>query len=307
MAKLIGICRAKNEADFIEYFVRHNAEILDELYIVDDQSSDNTAEIVENLANENLVTELLHINDRRARICNLQGEVMTQLMNYVAGKQLHEDWFLWPLDADEIILGKRKYITQELDLLGEDEYGLIRWKTFVPIEGGLNNGGRLRDKFKPKSNEHIESYKAVIHARHTANSSIEMGNHRIISRGAELHPRTIKIELGHFPVRSASQITSKSLIATHKTQLKGSAACPNENYHIKAIASRIRHLGYKITDIELTGIALNYLGGTENCSISTEFDESDLLPEIKPIYPQRLISPIAALDNLLQDIIAQNG
>jgi len=44
--KLVGVVMAKNEADVIEAFVRHNLRFLDRLLIIDHQSSDATANIV---------------------------------------------------------------------------------------------------------------------------------------------------------------------------------------------------------------------------------------------------------------------
>ena len=56
--KIIGITRVKNEADFIEYFARHNLKILDKICIADDLSSDNTIEIINLLKQEGMAIEL---------------------------------------------------------------------------------------------------------------------------------------------------------------------------------------------------------------------------------------------------------
>lgn len=42
--KRVGLSMVRNESDVIETFIRHNLTLLDELHIVDHNSSDNTRE-----------------------------------------------------------------------------------------------------------------------------------------------------------------------------------------------------------------------------------------------------------------------
>lgn len=44
--KRVGLSMVRNESDVIETFIRHNLTLLDELHIVDHNSSDNTREIL---------------------------------------------------------------------------------------------------------------------------------------------------------------------------------------------------------------------------------------------------------------------
>ena len=95
MTKLIGIARVKNESDFIEYFVRHNSNILDELYVADDGSSDNTKEILKLLKKEGLVKKISQVKNREYRLKNNHGLVMTEIMHDVAVKQADNDFFIF--------------------------------------------------------------------------------------------------------------------------------------------------------------------------------------------------------------------
>ena len=52
--KLVGLSMVRNESDVIETFVRHNLTLLDELHIIDHNSSDNTREILTLLKEEGL-------------------------------------------------------------------------------------------------------------------------------------------------------------------------------------------------------------------------------------------------------------
>ena len=50
--RLHGICVVKNEGDFIERSLRHNVNVFDYIYVLDNGSEDSTWEIVQNLAQE---------------------------------------------------------------------------------------------------------------------------------------------------------------------------------------------------------------------------------------------------------------
>ena len=43
--RLAGITIVRNECDIVEAFVRHNGAVLDQLYVLDNNSSDGTLEI----------------------------------------------------------------------------------------------------------------------------------------------------------------------------------------------------------------------------------------------------------------------
>jgi len=302
MTKLIGITMVKNEADFIEYFVRHNFRILDELYIADDQSSDNTPEIISSLKQEGMKIELLPIEDRKTKLLYLQSQAMTRLMRYSATKQGTKECYILPLDADEIILGNREEIISQLRALAPDEYGLIKWKTFAPINGGLNTGKPVTSFFKPLLIEQRVFYKVIVPIQHSKSATIAMGNHRISCESAQLKPRKLNLELGHFPVRSADQIIAKALVTSHKIHLKNGAQT-GEGYHIRALADHLRKLDYKPTEQELTDAALKYLNSNNSAEIDFDFNMEDAFPAISPNYIANRINPIRALDELLLDII----
>ena len=44
--RLAGITIVRNECDIVEAFVRHNGAVLDQLYVLDNNSSDGTLEIL---------------------------------------------------------------------------------------------------------------------------------------------------------------------------------------------------------------------------------------------------------------------
>ena len=48
--RLAGVTMVRNECDIVEAFLRHNEAVLDRLYILDNESSDGTLEILQRLA-----------------------------------------------------------------------------------------------------------------------------------------------------------------------------------------------------------------------------------------------------------------
>ena len=59
--KRVGLSMVRNESDVIETFIRHNLILLDELHIVDHNSSDNTREILTLLKQEGTTNSYLSL------------------------------------------------------------------------------------------------------------------------------------------------------------------------------------------------------------------------------------------------------
>src|ERR1700675_2044906 len=95
--RLLGVAMARNEADVIEAFVRHNLALLDGLTIVDHGSLDGTSEILGKLQDEGLPLRVKFDPILALR----QLETMTRL----AREALANDGadFVLALDADEFL------------------------------------------------------------------------------------------------------------------------------------------------------------------------------------------------------------
>ena len=61
--KITSITMVKNEMDIIESFIRYNINIVDEMIILDNGSTDYTLDILNNLIKEGLNIVLLHDDD----------------------------------------------------------------------------------------------------------------------------------------------------------------------------------------------------------------------------------------------------
>lgn len=275
--------------------------VLDELHLIDDQSIDNTVEILAGLAEEGLPIKRYSLLDKNAQIKNLQSEVLTNLMHRVASLDEGADSYVFPLDADEIILCKREDLIARLASMPKHLYGLMKWKTFAPIGGKTNHkDSSLHERFRPLIKEQKAFYKVIVPQWLAQQSIITMGNHSLISKATGTSSFDLEIDLGHFPVRTANQLITKCLVAAHKTHLK-KAAHSGENYHIIFLAEKIRQLNYEIAENQLNEFALNYLQ-SEPTGIDFNSDLLSILSKTTSKFNPRVASPLAVLDALLADV-----
>ena len=120
--KIVAISRVKNEADFIERFIRINGQIVDAFVIFDDQSSDETISIIQNLHAEGHPIALGKIQDAQ----NNQA-FFTDMMFQLA-QRFNPDYII-PLDADELLITEKSRLLAELEELTSQQYGRLPWQT----------------------------------------------------------------------------------------------------------------------------------------------------------------------------------
>lgn len=105
----LGIAMVKNEADVIEAFVRHNLAFMDALAIVDNDSVDDTREILVQLQRRGLPIILLD----DPVVGHFQAEIMTAVYRRMV--PIFRPRFVFLLDADEfIVASSRKALYQQL-------------------------------------------------------------------------------------------------------------------------------------------------------------------------------------------------
>ena len=95
--KIVSISIVKNESDIIESFVRYNLNIIDEMIILDNGSSDDTLKILNQLKEENLPITILIDDDKYYEQVEKTNELLYKaIFNHGAD-------IVCPLDADEFI------------------------------------------------------------------------------------------------------------------------------------------------------------------------------------------------------------
>ena len=85
--KRVGLSMVRNESDVIETFIRHNLTLLDELHIVDHNSSDNTREILTLLKQEGLPIHIYHYNELEFAPERVLNHMMQHMLNNDADRK----------------------------------------------------------------------------------------------------------------------------------------------------------------------------------------------------------------------------
>jgi hypothetical protein len=209
--KIVAISMVRNEGDVIEAFVRHHAEIVDQLVVVDHRSADGTDEIVLALAAEGLPVRLLREDSRVQR----QNEVMTSLMRDASTEE-EADWVL-PLDADEFLTAPGASVRAVLGCSPQQPLA-VDMRPYVPTaDDPRDEPNPLRRICHRRRLEHDTWTRKVLVPRRWARDErylLAQGNHVLLDRRTgEFLPTTWAgdLALAHLPVRSADQLARKVL------------------------------------------------------------------------------------------------
>jgi hypothetical protein len=306
--KIVAISAVKNEADFIECFIRINAHVIDEFFIADDHSDDGTLQILDSLKKENIRIHTFEIANPTLRLEQQQSTIVADLLHSALKSGFD---FAFLLDADELILTPRKDVERELGSLKEHEYGVMPWKTFIPVKPGfpdINNP--IRDTFSPLVEEVYTHVKAIVPGGLVNKSSVTPGNHLLapVKNGPAIQHRVLGFPLCHFPVRSAEQIIAKALIMCHKVSMKRNRIAGEANQHFK-IRDTLRKNNYTLSFSDVQNIAFNYVSiGEADLPFSLAFlDGYDGLsvPATQLGYTARMAPAVAKLDGFLEELVAE--
>ena len=204
----------RNDADIVEAFVRHSVRLLDHLFVMVHSPEDGTEEILKALLGEGLPLTLV-FDDEPAF---LQGERLTWL-----ARQAHAALpcdFLFALDADEFIVpAQREAIDAALATLpAEAPAARVRLRTFVPTADDPPDEPNPIRRIRYRVNDEPKVGKVVLTRSFVADPTlvVDHGNHALLRIGSSARPIRVPplrdLALAHYPVRSAAQITSKTII-----------------------------------------------------------------------------------------------
>ena len=249
--KLVSITMIKNESDIIESFIRYHLNIFDEMIILDNGSADESVKIIENLQNENLPIILIKDHDHYYN----QNEKSTKLLKIAFGEYSAD--IVCPLDADEFLTSDNGNPREILEMLDENRYYKIKWRTYVAtVEDNTSV------KFIPSRITHIRDdkyesfYKVAVPKKLFLNSKIllELGNHELGFEDIKERNKSLIIDdlrIAHFPLRSVEQCMSKILVGW-PNMISKNMENSDIAYHWKILFEKIKEKGsISSEDVEL--------------------------------------------------------
>lgn len=298
--KAAAVSMVKNEGDIIELFVKINSRVFDHLYIVDHDSSDGTAEILQRLKDAGHPITVMPYDG----IQQSQAQIITRVVRDAAAADKYD--FIVPLDADEFLMPPASWLEYLDDSLGSDRYGKMPWRTFVPVSGDyFGASAPLHANFRARSHEPAQYHKVVIPNRLARACIIEPGSHALVAAtGVE-----VPLELLHVPVRSGAQLVQKAVIGSHTLSIKRDRL-PNEGFHWDMLAREVRANGYRLGDEDLLRFALTYAAGEGDAAARVGEDDLRIGLPTDAIEHKDLARshPVAAFDAFLAKTCAEiNG
>lgn len=228
--KLVGLSMVRNESDIIETFIRHNLTLLNELHVVDHNSSDNTREILTLLKQEGLPIHIYHYNELEYS----QERILNQMMQHILNSDANID-YIFPLDADELIYcPSREILHYFLSLIPQGRVGMYTWRGYLPSSTEYDPDFICH--FTDQRKEEILTPKVIIPRAIAETCILTIGSHYMIDRDGKEIKSTVFIEpnnqqfyywfierfqaefiitndlwLGHYPIRSTPQQIKKVL------------------------------------------------------------------------------------------------
>jgi hypothetical protein len=273
--------------------------------------TDGTREILDALRGEGLPLELFPLED----LGFYQGQRMTQVARSLFAR--HHPDFVFALDADEFVRAdSRGALESTLASIREGAHGLVAWHTYIPTAAddaaAIDPLRRIRHRHAALSSA-SQHYKLVLGRAFAADPSLVIchGNHALASPDpardrALAYRRFDAALLAHFPVRSAEQIVSKTLIGWLSHIVIGEHDIGRSN-HWRELYQRLKS-NPKIDHDALRSLALRYahnFSAAESEPLTTLIDDPlQVGYEIKHAH-LRLTEPLAHVVGFAERLAAE--
>jgi len=214
--RVIAISMVKNEIDIIEAFVRHNATLVSRMIVLDNGSTDGTADVLQKLRREGLPLDVVADDS----IGKYQSEHLTRLMRDEAVGRYDAEWVL-PLDGDEFLVSDSKYALLNAKEFDPNAVHATNWLTYVPDEtdSPQERNPVLRMHHRLVRGTNMQKVLIPRKLARLCNGVLPAGSHEFFV-GNELQTPIPApgIRLAHFPIRSPGQYLAK--IAVNSLQFR---------------------------------------------------------------------------------------
>jgi len=252
-AVVVGVTMVRNEDDIIEATLTHMLRQVDAVVVIDNGSTDRTAEILNEIGWSAAMGGRLFVTRDTSR-AYLQSERMTRAANF-ARVQYGADWIM-PFDADEFWLAPDWRDGQtvadrlrECDWLDKLSAGMAVVKAPIlnhyctaldPASGSPFNPACMPWRTRTPLPLHKVAY------RWAEGAVIEMGNHGVSLPGVEVSPYDAGITIRHYPYRSAAQMTRKAVQGAEAYRAAGDAVPADAGAHWRAWGELIERRGESV-------------------------------------------------------------
>ena len=298
--KIFSISMVKNEMDVIESFVRYNCNIFDGMIILDNGSTDDTIQILNQLKNEGLPIFVLQDEDR-----NFDKILKMNQLLHKAVNEFNADIII-PLDADEFIVSNHKGNPKKfLKKLESPNYYVAKWKIYVPDFSKNEDKKFIPSKITLVRDDSLEDrldlYKVILPKELVINYDVKLtrGSHTITydPKYENILKRVVNpdLQIAHFPIRSKEQTISKVSVGWLNA-ISSTEKRPGDSYHWKKIFSQIKELE-RIEDEDVVAIASEFSHKNEESIIKLEEDPVDLsyCKNITLKYTDKKVNPMSNL------------
>ena len=301
-AKVAAIAMVKNECDIIELFVRINSRSVEHIYVIDHNSNDCTVEILGRLVLEGLPLSVL----RETQLDFKQADILTKQIKIIAASNEYD--FIVPLDADEFIFsGENHFGSLVSSEITPGHCGHMRWVTYAPLPNMPSTAdSSIYDLFRMRANEPTQYYKTIIPNEIAKICRLQEGSHYCMLSNQVIPSTEVTAILQHVPIRSAAQITSKTLLGRHRLSIKP-GRLRDETLHWDQIANFIKEKNYALSIQDVSWLACRYtLDLEQEIPATPSLDEA--APRVgKPedsisFVELAAISPISNLDTLCGEL-----
>ncbi len=211
--QVVSISMIKNEVDIIEPFIRHNKRFVNHMILLDNDSIDDTRNIIKKIAQE---IEGISFTDIMGAKYTQSAWMTTFLLRVQTS--FFADFVIF-LDADEFIAATdRDAFLAALDAIPRKGCGLIRWRNHVlhPTDTNTGHGDPPRSLPWRRKKEHAPRAKVVLRLDRLVPDGlvVAQGNHSATTPGTGVLPEheLAGIYLKHFPVRGTDQVIAKAVV-----------------------------------------------------------------------------------------------
>ncbi|MEP9367102.1 glycosyltransferase family 2 protein [Xanthobacter sp. VNH20] len=296
--RLASVTLARDEADIIEVFVRHNLHFVDCMYIIDDGSTDATRAILDLLQGEGL--PVVRIEDGAHAAYN-QGRRTTGLMHRA---MQDEAWdFIFALDADEFItITDRATLEAELNALPEPRIGAFSVTHYFPHTDDDTADPNPLSRLTHVLDLPRGANKVIVPGTFAGHPEtlISDGNH-IISRWHAEQPMTLlaTADLAHFPVRSNDQLVAKCMVSYIRWRARPDYKASTASHHIDGARALMEEPGLLLERPDR--LLLAYIPQLDGPVAVRPFAQRRASPrylDLARTYPYRRV--LASLDALVE-------